>query len=126
MENTTFTITEDLYTNSGTTFNLHDYINIPEIAETDILQFGDEQFFYGNLTASGLVRKYRTEFNFKIPHNQWNFSQNPTFPNSGQNVHISELGIYDNVGNLVAIGKFMTPIEKTNVTTIILEIALDF
>ena len=126
LENTTFTITEDLYTNSGSTFNLHDYINIPEIAETDILQFGDEQFFYGNLTASGLVRKYRTEFNFTIPPNQWNFSQNPTFPNSGQNVHISELGIYDNVGNLVAIGKFMTPIEKTNVTTIILEIALDF
>ena len=29
-------------------------------------------------------------------------------------------------GNLVAIGKFITPIEKTNVTTIILEIALDF
>jgi hypothetical protein len=61
-----------------------------------------------------------------IPPNQFNFSQNPTYPGSGQNVHISELGIYDSNGNLVAIGKFITPIEKTNVTTIILEIALDF
>ena len=57
---------------------------------------------------------------------QFNNSTNPTFVNSGKNVHISELGVYDNVGNLVAIGKFITPIEKTNVTTIILEVALDF
>jgi hypothetical protein len=126
LENTTFTITQNLYTNSGTTFNLHDYINIPENGETDILQFGDEKFFYGNLEASGLIRKYRTQFDFVIPPNQFNFSQNPTYPGSGQNVHISELGIYDSNGNLVAIGKFITPIEKTNVTTIILEIALDF
>ena len=126
LENTTFTITENLYTNSGTTFNLHNYLNIPENGETDILQFGDEKFFYGNLEASGLIRKYRTQFDFVIPQNQFNFSQNPTYNGSGQNVHISELGIYDSNGNLVAIGKFITPIEKTNTTTIILEIALDF
>jgi hypothetical protein len=125
LENTTFTIDIANF-NSGSTYNLHDYINIPEIGETDILQFGDEQFFYGNLEASGLITNYRTEFEFTIPPNLWNFSQNPTYPNSGQNVHISEVGIYDNVGNLVAIGKFITPIEKTNVTTIILSLALDF
>ena len=126
LESTTYTITENLYTNSGTTFNLHDYINIPEIGETDILQFGDEYFFYGNLETKGLTTTYRTLFDFTIPPNQYNTSTNPTFVNSGQNVHISELGVYDNVGNLVAIGKFITPIEKTNVTTIILEVALDF
>jgi len=125
LENTTFTITSDIY-NSGTTYNLDNYINIPEIGETSILQFGDEQFFYGNLEASGVITNYRTVFNFTVPPNQWNFSQNPTYPNSGQNVHISEIGVYDNVGNLVAIGKFITPIEKTNTTTILLEIALDF
>ena len=126
LESTTFTITEDLYTYSGTTFNLDDYINIPEIGETDILQFGDEYFLHGNLAASGLNTKYRTLFNFTIPPNQYNTSINPTYGNSGQNIHISELGVYDNIGNLVAMGKFITPIEKTNVTTIILEVALDF
>ena len=65
-------------------------------------------------------------FNFTIPPNQYNTSINPTYGNSGQNIHISELGVYDNIGNLVAMGKFITPIEKTNVTTIILEVALDF
>ncbi len=126
LESTTYTITEDLFTNSGSTFNLDDYINIPEIGETEILQFGDEYFFYGNMEASGIETKYRTLFNFTIPPTQFNNSTNPTFVNSGKNVHISELGVYDNVGNLVAIGKFITPIEKTNVTTIILEVALDF
>jgi hypothetical protein len=125
LENTIFTINTANFS-SGSTYNLHNYINIPEIGETDVLQFGDEQFFYGNLEASGVITNYRTEFQFTIPPNLWNYSQNPTYPDSGQNVHISEVGIYDNVGNLVAIGKFITPIEKTNVTTIILSLALDF
>ena len=125
LESTTYTINNDTFS-SGSTYNLNDYIDIPENGEVDILQFGDEQFFYGNMEASGLIRNYRTEFNFTIPPQQWNWSQNPTFPNSGKNTHISEIGIYDNVGNLVGIGKFITPIEKTNVTTIILQMALDF
>ncbi len=126
LESTTYTITESLYTNSGTTFNLDDYINIPEIGETEILQFGDEYFFYGNLDTKGNNTTYRTLFNFTIPPNQYNTSSNPTYLGSGQNIHISELGVYDSIGNLVAMGKFITPIEKTNVTTIILEVALDF
>lgn len=125
IENTTFTITNSMY-NSATTFDLSDSISIPEIGQTQILQFGDEQFFYGNLESSGIITKYRTQFEFVIPPNQWNVSQNPTYLNSGKNVHISELGIYDNTGNLVAIGKYIVPIEKTNTTTIILEVALDF
>lgn len=125
LEASTFTITNTTFT-SGTTYNLDDYINIPLNGETDILQFGDEQFFYGNLEASGIITNYRTVFNFTIPPNQWNFSINPTYAGSGQNVRISEIGVYDNVGNLVAIGKFIIPIEKTITTTILLEIALDF
>lgn len=125
LQNTVFTVTNTLY-NSANIFSLRDYIDIPQIGETNILQFGDEQFFYGNIESAGVITKYRTQFDFVIPPNQWNFSQNPTFPNSGKNVHISEIGIYDNQGNLVAIGKYIIPIEKTNTTTIILEVALDF
>ncbi|MDB4326204.1 hypothetical protein N9966_00145 [bacterium] len=126
LESTTYSITEDLYTNSGSTFNLNDYIDIPEIGESDILQFGDEYFLHGNLTTKGVNTTYRTLFNFTIPPNQYNTSTNPTYLGSGRNVYISELGVYDSIGNLVALGKFITPIEKTNVTTIILEVALDF
>lgn len=125
LESTTYTITNSKY-GTGTTFNLHDFVNIPQTTEPELLQFGDEKFFFGNVTASGVVTNYRTRFSFNIPPNLWNTSQNPTWGGSGQNVHVSEIGIYDDQNNLVAIGKFITPIEKTNVTTIILEIALDF
>ncbi len=124
IENTTFTITKALYS-AAPTYVLHDYINIPIIAETDLLQFGDEQFFYGNLGAYGITTKYRTKFNITVPPNQFNTSTNPTWAGSGQNVHISEIGIYSNNGELVASGKMNLPIEKSNSTTTIIEIAFD-
>ena len=41
---TTFQITPDLYNNSGVTYNLANYINIPKNGETDLLNFGDEYY----------------------------------------------------------------------------------
>ena len=124
LENTTYLITKADYT-SGTTYNLHDYINIPTTLEPDLLQFGDESFYYGNVCAAGMTKKYRTKFNLVVPPNQFNTTTNPTWPNSGQNVHISEVGIYSNNGELVATGKMNLPIEKSNNTTITIEIAFD-
>lgn len=125
LESTVF-ILDNNKLNLGTPFNLHDFLNIPQLTEPDLLQFGDERFFWGNIKTQGVKTKYRTKFSFIIPPNLWNTSQNPTWENSNQNVHVSELGIFDGDSNLVAIGKFIVPIEKSSVTTIILEIALDF
>ena len=124
LENTTFTITADKY-NTSSAYILHDYINIPTTAETDLLQFGDENFFYGNMSSAGVTRKWRTKFNIVVPPTQFNTTNNPTWLNSGQNVHISEVGIYSVGGDLVAIGKMNLPIEKNNTTTVIIEIAFD-
>ena len=124
LEGTTFTLTKALY-NTGSTYDLHDYLNIPLKIEPSLLQFGDERFFYGNISASGISNRYRTKFNFTIPPTQWNTTNNPTWDGSGQNPHISEVVVYDNQGNVVAVGKQNLPIEKTNNTTIIIEIAFD-
>ena len=118
------TITNTLYTSSATTYNLHDFINIPLTSEPNLLQFGDEKFFYGNTLTKGLTTKYRTKFDFTIQPTQFNTSVNPTYLNSGQNVHISEVGIYSGA-DLVAIGKMNVPIEKTNISTVIIEMAFD-
>lgn len=122
--NTTFLITDSKYT-SGTAYSIHDYINIPQLNEPSLLQFGDENFFYGNVEASGLINKYRTKFNFTLPPNRWNWSTNPTWAGSGQNVHISDVAVYDTAGNVVAIGKQNLPIEKASNTVIMIEIAFD-
>lgn len=129
LENTTFLITWNKYDTAkninNDKYNIHDYINIPTTAEPNILQFGDERFFFGNVEASGITNRYRTKFNFVVPPTQWNTTNNPTWPNSGQYPHISEVIIYDTDGNVVAVGKENLPIEKDPNTTIIIEIAFD-
>lgn len=124
LENTTYTITKAKY-NASSNYLLHDYINIPTSAEPNLLQFGDENFFFGNIESAGLTKKWRTKFNIVVPPTQFNTTTNPTWVNSGQNPHISEVGIYSSSGDLVAIGKMNLPIEKNNTTTVIIEIAFD-
>lgn len=124
LQNSSFNITNNLYINSATTYNLHDYINIPLITEPNLLQFGDERFFYGNVMTKGVTTKYRTKFNFTVSPTEFNTSINPTYPGSGKNIHISEVGVYSGV-DLVAIGKMNVPIEKTTTSTVIIEMAFD-
>ena len=124
LQSTTFNITQTKY-NNGVTYDLNNFIKIPQVAEDQYLQFGDERYFFGNIEAVGVTKKYRTKFVFSIPPNYFNTSNNPTWNNSSQNVHISEVGVYDVNKNLVAVGKMNMPIEKVPNSTIIIEIAFD-
>lgn len=124
LASTTFEITLTDY-NNYTSYSLNDFIKIPQSAESNYLQFGDERFFFGNIEAVGVTDKFRTKFVITVPPTYFNTTTNPTFSGSGQKVHISEVGIYDVNKNLVAIGKMNLPIEKTTSTTIIIEIAFD-
>lgn len=125
LESTTFNITQTKY-DSGVPYNLNNFITIPQIAETEKLQFGDERFLFGNVEAVGVTKKYRTKFNFTIPPNFYNTSTNPSWSTlTQQKTHISEIGVYDVNKNLVAIGKMNYPIEKLSNATIIVEIAFD-
>jgi len=122
MENSTFNINMTTYS-AATIYNLNDYITIPQIAQPDYLQFGDERFFFGNIEAIGTTNTYRTQFVFTIPPTMFNTSTNPTWPGSGQRVHINEIMIYDVNGNVVAVGKMNLPIEKVINATIIVQFA---
>lgn len=119
-----FEITNSDYL-SGTTYDLSNFIKIPQLAETDYLQFGDERFFFGNIEAVGVTDKYRTKFKFAVPPTMFNWSINPTWANSNQKVHIDEVGIYDVNKKLVAVGKMNLPIEKVTNATIIIEVSFD-
>ena len=110
---------------SGTTYDLSNFIKIPQTAESNYLQFGDERYFFGNVEAVAATYKYRTKFVFTVSPTMFNWSINPSWPTSGQRVHISEVGIYDVNQTLVAIGKMNLPIEKVPSATIIIEVAFD-
>ena len=121
-----FNITKELYdTNSGNTYNLNNFIQIPTTAQGNKLQFGDEVFFFGNIETDIQAISYKTKFVLPCGGNNFNSSINPTWT-SGSNIWISEVGIYDNDKNLVCLGKINKPIEKKVGKTILLEVELDF
>jgi hypothetical protein len=49
-----------------------------------------------------------------------------TTKDSVTKLYFDEVGIYDNVGDLVIIGKFSTPIQLTQGLTVGVELTLDF
>lgn len=124
LQGSTFFINNTNY-NAGTTYNLNDFIKIPQIAESEYLNFGDERYLFGNIEAVGVTDKYRTKFVFTVPPTMFNWSSNPTWPNSNQKVHIDEVCVYDVNKNLVAVGKMNLPIEKVTNATIIIEVSFD-
>jgi hypothetical protein len=111
---------------AGSTYNLNDWLTISTTSQPDNLQFGDEVVFFGNVKTDIAATVYKTKFITTLPFNQFNTSQNPTWDDSGKSVYISEMGVYDDNNNLVAIGKLSYPFEKKSSQTRIIEASIDF
>ena len=112
--------------NVGTYYNIAT-LGIPNIGQTSIMNFGDERFFYGNLDTYIGAKIFKTKFSLNVDRNQFVTTTNPTYSTSNNGVlNLSEIGIYDNVGNLVMIGKISTPIALPAGTIANIEMTLDF
>lgn len=123
-----FLIDEDVVTNSSE-FSIIDTLNMATNNAPDMLQFGDERFFYGNVETFIGASIFKTIFNLKISADNFNVTTNPTRSNSVGNstdIMVSEIGIYDTSGTLVMIGKLSKPIKLTSGNTIMLELSIDF
>jgi hypothetical protein len=94
------------------------------------LQFGDERFFYGNLTTYIGATIYKTIFDIRVNASQFNTTSNPSRSTDAATnpptIKVSEVGIYDSSKNLVCIGKLSTPVPLTEGNTIMLELSMDF
>lgn len=120
-----FLLTSTRYS-GGTYFN-NNYLNIPNTSETNIMNFGDERFFYGNLNTYIGAKLFKTVFSLNVDRNQFVNTSNPTYNSSNNGIlKISEIGIYDNVGDLVMIGKISTPISLPTGAVANIEMTLDF
>lgn len=126
LEAATFTI--DLATYNGAPiFNLHDHINIPTTAENEILNFGEEYVLMGKVDTHITATTYKSLFIFPALSNQFRTSVNPTFsPTNNDAVYITEIGIYNNLKELVAVGKLSEPIKKLPNSNILLQLEIDF
>jgi hypothetical protein len=89
------------------------------------LVFGEEQILLGNVSAKAEAVVQRTKFVTQLNINQFFMSTNPTW-SSGKPVYITEVGIYDEENNLVAVGKMNTPIPKSGDGIVVLVVDMDF
>ncbi len=126
IEGSSFTIDLATY-NSAPVYDVTSILTLPTISETNFLNFGDESFAFANIDSQIQATAYKASFVFIAASSKFNNSVNPTY-NSANNhtLYISEVGIYNSLKQLVAIGKISNPIPKTNGTTIQLQLDIDF
>ena len=114
---------------AATQFDITQSLSMATVASPSSLQFGDERFFYGNLSTYIGATIYKTLFDIRVNSGEFNFTSNPTMDttlSSPPNIKVSEVGIYDANFNLVVIGKLSTPVALLPGNTIMLELSMDF
>jgi len=104
---TTFVISESNY-NSGTTYNLNDFIDLPEKNEPAKLNFGDEYFFYGNIQTGIVATIYDMRYAINLVNTQFLTSTNPTYSSGGKK-YVTEIGLYNSNKELMVISKLSSP-----------------
>jgi len=123
-------VLDSLKNASATTFSLIESLNLALNTTSDYLQFGDERFFYGNLTTYIGATIYKTIFDIRVNAGQYNSTSNPTrstlSSTNPPTIKITEVGIYDSDRNLVCIGKLSNAVPLSGVNTIMLELSMDF
>ena len=102
-----------------------DYINYPSASQGTQLCFGDETYFFGNVTSQIKADVYTTDLSINLVLGEFNSTSNPTWDGLSK-VYISEIGIYDTNKNLVGIAKLNDPVPKDNSISRTILFALDF
>jgi hypothetical protein len=124
-----FVLTKD-FDAIATTCNITSSMGLALNTTPDILQFGDERFFYGNIDTYIGATIYKTIFDVRINTSQYNLTTNPTRDlqsvTNPPNIKVTEVGIYDSNRELVVIGKFSEPVALLPGNTIMLELSMDF
>lgn len=124
---TIFKVPLYLYNNVNlmVSYNL-EYLNYPAVdADTNLLCFGDEEYFIGTVSTDIEAIAYSTDLAIQLPLNQYNSSTNETWDGSTE-VYISEVGLYDTDRNLVGIAKLNNPIPKDSTIARTIVFGLDF
>lgn len=108
---------------SGSTYILNSGLT----SNQNILNFGDESFFYGVVRAQTIKTKYYSSIVGYVLPNELNSSLNPTFNlNYNDCTYISEISVLDNNGNVVAVGKPTSPLKKEQNRILAVQLLLEF
>jgi hypothetical protein len=120
--NQVFQVSSDNYTGASI-YNLANYIDLPTTAEPNILNFGDEYYFYGNIETDIMATIYEMKYLVNLGVNQFTSSSNPSF-SAGTNPYITEIGLYDSNLDLIVISKLQSPVKRQGIQQFVVK--LDF
>ena len=122
-----FIISQQDY-NSGSTYTLPtQYTGETDYKNFSGLTFGNESFFYGNVSANILATTYKTLITAVGGNNDYNDSLNGSYdPLLDDNTYITEVSIFDTNNNLVAVGKPSYPVTKNNARYLVIQLEMDF
>jgi hypothetical protein len=118
----TFQITPEI-DNISVLYRLENYIDIPENGETDILNFGDEYYFYGNLETDISATIYEMKYLINLGRNQFTNTSNPTWT-PGTTSYVTEIGLFDSNKDLLVISKLQSPQLRQGIQQFVVK--LDF
>jgi len=121
----TFELTQ-VNTSGATDYSIIDTLTMPPSASPELLQFGDERFFYGNVETFIGATIYKTIFKISINASDFRTTSNPSRTSTLINTRVNEVGIYDSDGDLVIISKLSDPVELVPGKTVTLELSMDF
>jgi hypothetical protein len=119
---TTFQITADDY-NNASTYQLQNYLDIPLNGQTNVLNFGDEFYFYGNLETDISATIYEMKYLINLGRNQFTNTSNPTW-SQGTKSYVTEIGLYDSNKDLIVISKLQSPELRQGIQQFVVK--LDF
>jgi hypothetical protein len=121
---TTFQIDADNYNAAASNiYNLANYIDIPANGDTNVLNFGDEYYFYGNLETDISATIYEMKYLINLGRNQFTNTSNPTWT-SGTTSYVTEIGLYNSNKDLMVISKLQSPELRQGIQQFVVK--LDF
>jgi hypothetical protein len=119
---TTFQIDSALYT-AATTYNLSTYISLTPNGSPEIMNFGDEYYFYGNFETDITATIYEMNYLVNLGRNQFTNTSNPTWT-SGTTSYVTEIGLYDSDLDLIVVSKLQSPQKRQGIQQFVVK--LDF
>lgn len=123
-------ILSSIINSAATTYDITLPLSMAPNVNSNILQFGDERFFYGNLESYIGATIFKTIFDVRINSSDFNRTTNPTRSlqpaTNPPEIKVTEVAIYDSNRDMVIIGKLSQPVALKTGNTIMLELSMDF
>lgn len=121
----TYVISQEDY-DSGTTYSMSgQYSAFTQNMAS--LTFGDEYMFFGNIKTDIKATVFKSILTALMPDTQFNTTLNPSFNGLFDfDVYVTEVGVLDSSGNLVAVGKPTEPIKKNASRYLSIQLEIDF